>query len=81
MSTNVLLDMEYRGYKIVVFSSDTSTVQIDNPRWGERTYSVHVPRAMAAGMEKANTLQTFTLITASSVMLIINERETAHDIG
>ena len=77
----ILLDMEYRGYQIVVFASNTSTVQIDNPRWGEKTYSVHVPKALSAGMEGGNTLQPFVLTTASAVMLMINEREASHDAG
>ena len=79
MKGNVLLDMEYREYKIVAFASEVSTVQIDNPRWGERTYSIHVPRLQASAMEDSDTLQTYVLIMTSAVMLLINEREKTYD--
>ncbi len=79
MSSNVLLDMEYRGYKIVAFASEVSTVQIDNPRWGEKTYSIHVPRLQVAAMQESDTLQAYTMIMTASVQLLINEREKNYD--
>ena len=79
MTTNVLLQAEYRGYNVVIFASESSTVHIDNPRFGEKTYSVHVPRLLVSAMEESETLNPYLTISLASVQLLINEREKNYD--
>jgi len=76
-----LFEMLYRGYTIKCFRSEARKVQIDPPRFGEKEYTVHVPAAIADGMEHNATLLPFMTTTACAVMMLINERELVNDIG
>ncbi len=76
-----LFEMLFRGYTIKCFRSESRTVQIDAPRFGQKEYTIHVPGSIADGMESNATLLPFMTTTACAVMMLINERERVNDIG
>ncbi len=77
----VLLEAEYKGYKISIDAIAETDEVVVYPPDKDNLYLVYVPLEQAQEMEQNHTINPYLAITLAMIELAINVRKATNDIG